>query len=275
MTRILPTVRPELKIQHSQLNIADPYVRIRKKSPKPSAKRPPLYFVGYRGTAPATEELKLWYEREYGGPLTIRHEAEAPESWQASHGPWTAHVVMPLPMSQVAEVMKQLAWEHEVMGAVAPSLASPKDMPDTILFAARVARGLTLLTQGTAYDVTTQAYLNPSDWQDRALTGFLVADHLTITHEDDSPKPDLVWSYSLGLSKFGLDEIETFHGKGLPDEAARELLVESAHELLRIGQSPKVGTAFRLPMLGRTVRIVNYRTAAPAGRMLGFRELQA
>jgi hypothetical protein len=248
-------------------------MRIRKKAPKPSAKRPPLYFIGYRGVAPATDELKIWYEREYGGPLAIRHEAGSPESWQATHGPWSAHVVMPLPMSHVADVMKQLAWEHDVMGAVAPSLASPRDMPDTILFAARLARGLTLLTQGTAYDVTTQAYVNPSDWQNRGLTSFLVDDHLSITH-DDMSRPDHVWSYSLGLSKFGLDEIETFQGKGLPESAAKELLTESANELLRLGQSPKVGTAFRLPLLGRTIRIVNYRTTAPAGRMLGFRELQ-
>jgi hypothetical protein len=248
-------------------------MRIRKKSPKPSAKRPPLYFIGYRGTAPATDELKIWYEREYGVTPTIRHETDSPESWQATHGPWSAHVVMPLPMSHVADVMKQLAWEHKVMGAVAPSLASPRDMPDTILFAARLARGLTLLTQGTAYDVTTQAYVNPSDWQNRALTSFLVDDHLTIVH-DDASRSDQVWSYSLGLSKFGLDEIETFQAKGLPESAAKELLTESANELLRTGQSPKVATAFRLPLLGRTIRIVNYRTAAPAGRMLGFRELK-
>jgi hypothetical protein len=249
-------------------------VRIRKKSPKPSAKRPPLYFVGYRGTAPATNELRLWYERAYGGPLTVRHEDGSPELWQATHGPWSAHVVMPLPVTHVAEMMKQLAWEHEQMGAVAPSLASPKDMPDTILFAARLARGLTLLTQGTAYDVTTQAYVNPSDWQDRALTSFVVDDHVTVMH-DDAVRPDRIWSYSLGLTKFGLDEIETFQGKGLPESAAKELLTESANELLRMGQSPKVGSAFLLPLLGRTVRVVNHRTAAPAGRMLGFRELQA
>jgi hypothetical protein len=71
-----------------------------------------------------------------------------------------------------------------------------------------------------------------------------------------------------------LDEIEVFQRKGLPDSTAKELLVESATELLRMGQSPKVGSAFHLPLLGRTVRVVNYRTAAPAGRMLGFRELQ-
>ncbi len=248
-------------------------MRIRKKTPKPSAKRPPLYFIGYRGTAPSTDELKVWYEREYGGPLVIHHETGSPESWQASHGPWSAHTVMPLPADQVADVMKQLAWEHELMGAIAPSLAAPREMPDTVLFAARLARGLTFLTQGTAYDVTTRDYLNPSDWQDRPLTAFILDDHVAITH-DDTTRTDQVWSYSLGLGKFGLDEIETWQGKGLSDGTARELLTESANELLRLGQSPKVGADVHLQLLGRTVRIVNYRTAAPAGRMLGFRELR-
>ena len=157
-------------------------MRIRKKTPKPSAKRPPLYFIGYRGTAPSTDELKVWYEREYGGPLVIHHETGSPESWQASHGPWSAHAVMPLPADQVADVMKQLDWEHELMGAIAPSLAAPREMPDTVLFAARLARGLTFLTQGTAYDVTTRGYLNPSDWQDRPLTAFILDDHVATTH---------------------------------------------------------------------------------------------
>jgi hypothetical protein len=249
-------------------------MRIRKKTPKPSAKRPPLYFIGYRGTAPSTDELTAWYEREYGGPLVIRHEMGAPESWQASHSPWSAHVVMPLPASHVAEIMKQLSWEHELMGAVAPSIVAPREMPDMVLFTARLARGLTLLTQGTAYDVTTRGYINPSDWQDRPLTEFILNDHLAITH-DDTSKPGHIWSYSLGLSKFGLDEIETMLDKGLPESTARELLMESANELLRLGQSPKVGTDIHLPLLGRTARIVNYRTAAPAGRMLGFRELRS
>ena len=248
-------------------------MRIRKKTPKPSAKRPPLYFIGYRGTAPSTDELTSWYEREYGGPLTIRHEEGSPESWQATHGPWSAHVVMPLPASHAGEIMKQMSWEHELMGAIAPSVSPPREMPDQVLFAARLARGLTLLTQGTAYDVTTRAYVNPSDWQNRPLTGFLLDDHLTISH-DDTSKPDQVWSYSLGLSKFGLDELELFQAKGLPENTAKELLTESAHELLRLGQPLKVGTDVLLPMLGRTVRIANYRTAAPTGRMLGFRELQ-
>ena len=248
-------------------------MRIRKKAPKPSSKRPPLYFIGYRGTAPGTDEVKALYEREYGGPLSIRHEEGSTESWQATHGPWSAHVVIPLPMSHVAEVMKQLTWEHELMGAIAPSIASPRDMPDTVLLAARLARCLTLLSQGTAYDVITQAYVNPSDWQPRTLASFILDDHVSIIH-DDTSQPDRVWSYSLGLSKFGLDEVEVFTAKGLSHSTATELLTASASELLRAGHSPNVGIALDLPQLGRTVRVKNYRTAAPAGRMLGFRELQ-
>ncbi|HSB44148.1 MAG TPA: hypothetical protein VLD60_04000 [Nitrospira sp.] len=249
-------------------------MRIKKKSPKPSSKRPPLYFIGYRGTAPQPDELKTWYDLEYGGALTVKPEADAPESWHVSHGPWTAHVVIPLPASHTAGFKEQLAWEHELIGAVAPSVMPPRDMPDAILFAARISRGLTLLTQGTAYDITTQQYLNPSDWKDRGLTAFVADDHVMIAQEDQA-KPEEVWWYTLGLSKFGIDELETFQPRGLSDRPAKELLIESAHEMIRIGQSPKVGMALRLPILGSTIRIVNHRTAAPIGRMLSFREVRS
>ncbi len=249
-------------------------MRIKKKAPKPSSKRPPLYFVGYRGTAPQPDELKTWYDLEYGGPLSITTEAGAPESWQATHGPWTAHVVIPLPATHTAGFKEQLAWEHDLIGAVAPSVMPPRDMPDAILFAARVARGLTLLTQGTAYDITTQQYLNPSDWKDRGLTAFVADDHVIIA-QDDQLRPDEIWCYTLGLSKFGLDELEAFLPRGTSDRTAKELLAESVHEIIRIGQSPKVGTACHLPILGRTIRIANHRTAAPIGRMLSFREVKS
>ena len=248
-------------------------MRIKKKTPKPSSRRPPLYFIGYRGVAPDTDELKNWYDKEYGGPLTIQHEADSAESWQATHGPWSAHVVMPLPMSHVADVMKQLAWEHDVMGAVAPSLVSPRDTPDTILFAARLAKGLTLLSQGTAHDIVTNQYVNPSDWQDRSLTHFVSADHIPIAQGEDEQN-HRTWCYTLGLSKFGVNELEVFLSPGLPDQPARDLLRGAADELTRIGQSPKVGSHLHLELSGQNIEIANHRTAAPAGRMLSFREIR-
>src|SRR5262245_40209731 len=248
-------------------------MRIKKKSAKPSATRPPLYFLGYRGTAPQADEVKTWYDLEYGGPLTVRMEEGTSESWKATHGPWSAHIVMPLPTTHTASFKDQLAWEHDLIGAVAPSVMPPQDIPDTSLFAARLSRGLTLLTQGTAYDVTTQQYLNPSDWKDRTLTAFVVNDHVMIA-QDDQTKADEVWCYTLGLSKFGIDELEMFLPKGMPDQAAKDLLAESVQEIIRLGVSPKVGASFYLPLLSRTITISNHRTAAPTGRMLGFRELQ-
>ena len=249
-------------------------MRIRKKAPKPSAKRPPLYFIGYRGTTPALDELTAWYDQEYGGPLKLRSEAEDPESWHATHGPWTAHVVMPLPATHTAGLKDTLAWEHDLIGAVTPSVVPPRDMPDVILVAARLARGLTLLTQGTAFDLTTQQYLNPSDWGDRPLAHFVMADHVPVLQADDDGG-DRSWCYTLGLSKFGLDELETFFPHGLPDTQARELLAEMMSELVGTGQPLKVGSQLRLTLLGQTIKVENYRTAAPAGRTLSFREIRA
>jgi hypothetical protein len=248
-------------------------MRIKKKSPKPSSKRPPLYFIGYRGAAPMPEELVLWYDQAYGGPLKIAQEQGAPDSWHISHGPWSAHVVIPLPSTHTAGLVDQLSWEHDKVGAVAPSVVPPHDMPDTLLLAARLARGLTLLTQGTAHDITTQQYLNPSEWQDRGLDTFVSQDHVMIS-EDDQAKPGVVWCYTLGLSKFGFDELETFIAQGLPGGAAKDLLAESAGEIIRLGQTPKVGSSLKLPFVSRTITITNHRTAAPGGRMLGFRELR-
>ena len=248
-------------------------MRIKKKSPKPSAKRPPLYFLGYRGARPMPEELTLWYDQAYGGPLKIVAESETPDSWHVSHGPWSAHVVIPLPSTHTAGLVDHLSWEHDKIGAVAPAVVPPREMPDTLLLAARLARGLTLLTQGTAYDITTQQYLNPSDWLDRSLDGFLSDDHVMIA-QDDQTKPGVVWCYTLGLSKFGYDELETFIPQGIPDRSAKDLLAESVKEIIRMGQSPKVGASLTLPLLSRTITIANHRTAAPGGRMLGFRELQ-
>jgi hypothetical protein len=247
-------------------------MRIKKKSPKPSSKRPPLYFVGYRGTRPMPDELVLWYDRAYGGPLKIALEEGAPDAWHVIHGPWSAHVVMPLPSSHTVGLTAELKWEHEHIGAVAPSIMPPREMPDTLLLAARLARGLTLLTQGTAYDITTQQYLNPSDWQDRSLDAFLSDDHVMIGR-DDQERPGVTWCYTLGLSKFGYDELETFVPQGIPERAAEDLLAESIREIIRLGHSPRVGASLELPLSSRSITITNHRTAAPTGRMLGFREL--
>ncbi len=253
-------------------------MKIKRKAPKPSRTQPPLYILGYSFTAPSMDDLMGWYNLEYGGPLVIREDSTSPGSLHAAHGSWSARIHMPVPHEEAQGMKEGLAWEHGELAKITPSSTTPSNITDTILFSARLARGLTSLSQGTALDVTTQGYLNPSDWQDHSLAYFVVRDHVTVTHGDGhaAGRDDHhEWVYTLGLNKFGLDELEIFHPKGLPSTDAMEILIEAADEILRAGKSPKVGAQVRLSLLGRSVDVVRHRTAAPAGRMVGFRELRA
>jgi hypothetical protein len=131
---------------------------------------------------------------------------------------------------------------------------------------------LALLTDGTAYDLVTGNYLNPSDWTDRPLSQFLAVDHITASHTE-SADPGRDWFYTKGLSKFGLDELETFRPKGLPSRPVLESLAGIAEALLLSGRSPNVGASVPLPSLGLTVKVLNHRTASPSGLPLTLREI--
>jgi hypothetical protein len=247
-------------------------MRIRKKAPKASAPRSVLYFIGYRGTAPTSDELKTWYDLEYGGPLIVRADGDSPTAWVVSHGIWTAHLQIPLPEDHVKQLADQLAWDHPSIGAVAPGQATPADRLDLILVTARLARGLTLLTQRTTFDITTQVYLNPSDWQDRSLSVFRFTDHVTVQQQDDAT-PERDWFYTLGLSKFGLDELETFRPRGLAATSTIDAMRTLGDEVLRQRLVPKVGSSIDVPLLDQPVHVLRHRTAAPTGVQHAFREV--
>jgi hypothetical protein len=148
----------------------------------------------------------------------------------------------------------------------------PRDVNDLILHAARLARGLTLLTDGTAYDAAMLCYMNPSDWKDRPLDRFRLADHVT-ARQADSPDNQTEWFHTRGLTKFGLDEIETFRPIGLPAGAVLDRLTGVADELVRMGRSPNVGTIFHVSAFGLSVRIVRHRTALFEGFPMTVREV--
>lgn len=246
-------------------------MKIRKKAPKPSPAKPPLYVIGYRGMPPSLGELKVWYDLHYGGPLTwLEPVAEGRAS--ASHGPWRAHVITSLPNTETAQWQQVLSWDHQELGAVSLSSATPSTIADTVLVTARLARGLTLLTQGTAFDVASHEYLNPSDWNDRPLDVFVTADHVTVQHgETDDHSSE--WFYTLGLTKFGLDELEVIQPRGLSERETIALLHCAADAVLRKGQNQKVGGTMDLHAVAHTIRFVKHRTAAPTGRMMAFRQI--
>ena len=242
-------------------------MKIRKKLPKPSGSGQPLYIVGYSSPAPSAAELQTWFDLEYGGPLKLR---ESGATMIATHGPWNVQVQ--LASSHADAWSEQLNWRHTQAGMILRPSVTPQQARDLVLFAARLTRGLTLLTQGTAYDMVTHAYLNPSDWTDRPLDRFCTADHVMVS-QADSPDPQTDWFHTLGLSKLGLDELEVFRPVGLPGRPTLETLAAIADEMLRIGRSPNVGTTVPLPILGLSVAVTRHRTAAPAGLALSFREV--
>lgn len=246
-------------------------MKIRKKAPKPSGGGQPSYVIGYSTPAPSVAELKMWFDLEYGGPLKLTVPREtAPAT--ATHGPWHASLQIALARAEAGSWSERLDWRHSQAGLVLRPSVTPQQACDLVLFAARLARGLTLLTQGTAYDTVTHTYLNPSDWTDRPLERFRTQDHVTVG-QADSPDPQTDWLHTLGLSKFGLDELEVFQPVGLSTRPTLETLAAIADEVLRMGRSPKVGTTLPLPLLGLTITVKRHRTAGPAGLSLPFREV--
>ena len=137
----------------------------------------------------------------------------------------------------------------------------------------RLARGLTLLTGGTAYDTATETYLNPSDWSDRPLRDFQISDHLRI--EQVSAREDgRIWFHTRGLSKFGLEDVEVYRPPGLSERPVVEFLSELAENLIDSGKAPNVGEVMRLESSGRLVRILRHRTDQSYGIRLNLREVE-
>ena len=128
------------------------------------------------------------------------------------------------------------------------------------------------MTQGTAYDVTTQAYLNPADWKDRPLDLFRAGDHVTVV-QTEAAEANREWFYTRGLSKFGLDELETFRPVGLPSREVMDTLADIADELLRLGHSPNVGLTLSLPGIGLSIQVIHHRTAFHNESPFGLREI--
>lgn len=246
-------------------------MRIRKKTPKPAPAKPPLYLIGYSFSAPSSDELKIWYDLEYGGPLSLQ-QSNRPGVFSAVHGPWHAQLAISLPAEETDVLTKTAAWDHRHAGTVSPSAATPALVLDTVLFTARLARGLTLLTQGTSLDLVTQRYMNPSDWTDRPLLLFQSRDHIEVT-QGESEDEHQDWFHTLGLSKFGLDELEARQPKGLPGSFPMEVLAEAADAVLQQGRNPTVGSVLAVPSPGRHLRIEGHRTATVQNCHRIFRRL--
>ncbi|GJL65291.1 MAG: hypothetical protein NPIRA05_02620 [Nitrospirales bacterium] len=246
-----------------------------KKKKTGNARVLPAYVIGFtHADPPPPGYLTAWFDQQYGGPLSITFLSQAGhEQFEAIHTQWRGRINMNLDSQMVKRWDEQLHWDHSSAIEVFSGSNSGQSKIDVMLHVARLARGLTLLTEGTAYDVATSHYLNPSDWQDQTLTTFHVDEHVRV-EQREKIESGQVWFYTRGLSKFGLDELECLRPAGLSETVVKEVLEESAEYVITQGKVPKIDESITLPHAGQIVKIVRHRTDQSFGRPIAFRELQ-
>ena len=237
--------------------------------------RLPAFVIGYAAPEPPPPGfLAAWFDQEYGGPLTIQlPRDQGTTMFEAHHGPWAALVETSLPPSIAEAWRERLQWSHKRASQILPLKMISRESRDIVLLITRLARGLTLLTGGTAYDTATESYLNPSDWTDRPLRDFRIADHLRI-EQVEGLADGRVWFHTRGLSKFGLEDLETYRARGLSERPVIEAFTEMADALTLAGKAPNVGESFDVPGLGRPVRVVRHRTDQSYSIRLNLREVE-
>ncbi len=235
----------------------------------------PAFLVGWtHEDPPPPGYLSAWFDQEYGGPLLVRFVSSTHSNeFKATHTTWSGTVNTAPLESHVKQFCEGLQWEHSRFAQVLPGGKGKGNRQDDILHLSRLARGLTLLTGGTAYDVDAGTYLNPSDWQDRDLTGFRVEDHVQVVQQEVAAKASL-WLHTRGLTKFGVDELEAFHPLSLPAHPIEEALLKLSGQIIDLGKNLKIGEHVLIGERGPYAEVVRHRTDPLYGKPIAFRELR-
>ena len=195
------------------------------------------------------------------------------QHFEAAHTNWKAQVQL-APSADVAEQWhKRLQWEHRHLAQLMALPKTHPDRQDEVLHIARIARGLTLLMEGTTYDVATGGYRNPSDWKDQDLAVFQIQDHVQI-EQHEQIQHMRTWFHTRGLTKFGLDEVETFRPIGLSGRDIEAMLYGVSWQLMAKGKNPKVGEHVSFGKEGLQAEVVRHRTDPMYGIPLAFREIR-
>lgn len=251
-------------------------MKIKRKAGHSAKPGRPVFVVGYSFASSTITDLCLWFDLEYGGPLKLHpehpHPSSSPEWIGVSHATWAATLCLALPSEQAETWRQQVGWGHSMAAMIMQRQVPPGQSFDAHLFGSRLARGLTLLTEGTTYDLAAGAFVNPSDWKDRPLASFHLADHVSVA-QSDSTDPAHECFQTHGLSKFGMDELEALSPRGLPGHSTIDRLLQIAEELLRSGQNPRVGSTIPLPLLALDIQVISHRTIPHAFGPLSIRRI--
>ncbi|UCE62905.1 MAG: hypothetical protein JSU59_08460 [Nitrospirota bacterium] len=249
--------------------------KIKKKTRPNKTQALPAFVIGYsHSDAPPPGYLAAWFNQMYGGPLHVHFIKESGHSqFEAVHTTWRVAVNTALPADAAKIWQQRLQWSHSQLAEVTSLKNVGQDKRDVALHTARIARGISLLTEGTAYDVVTHTFLNPSDWNDRPLDQFDLEDHVRVEQKENIDSYQM-WFYTLGLAKFGLEEIETFRPLGLGDQPVIDQLLAIGNEILSTGKVAKVGDQLTLRKSGQLVIIVRHRTDQSTGRVIQLREVK-
>ena len=246
--------------------------KIKRKDKSPGSRRP-AFVVGHVGESPPAGFLAAWFNQAYGGPLHTRFQnAHSNAILEASHLDWKADIRFESPPDEVAQWQEQIGWAHTGVIQVFSTSRIGVSRMDAVLFVARLIRGLTLLTAGTAYDLGAGLYWNPSDWSDRSLAQFCIDDHVSV-HQEESLPDGRQWFVTRGMGKLGLEELEVFRPRGVSELPTKERLMDLAHLCALQGKSPKVGDLLHLPVHNFSVPVVKHRTISIANRQINVREV--
>ena len=235
----------------------------------------PAFLIGWtHGEPPPPGYLSAWFDQQYGGPLRIRFlSSNGHHHFEAVHTNWKTQVQLAPSPQSLEQWRGRLQWDHPNLAEVwAPSKVQ-SERQDEVLHVARIVRGLTLLLEGTSYDMATGVYRNPSDWQDLDLVGFQIDDHIQVEHHEQMMDMRM-WLHTRGLTKFGLDEIENFQSIGLSGNEPEYMLQKVAGRITADGKNPKVGEQVSFGERGQQVEVIRHRTDPLYGIPLAFREVR-
>jgi len=250
---------------------------VRKIKRKGSAQRRklfPAFVIGYSNSEPPPAGfLAAWFTQTFEEQLDISFPtANGTTTFDAFIHHRNAKIDTQCSADIASTWHKRLEWIHTSVAEIYPPKTSKLHGQDQILHLARLARGLTELTDGTAYDLGTGTYVNPSDWMTQPLNGFHLLDHVRI-EQVDRPDEGRVWFHTRGLGKFGFEEIETYKSVGLSAQPAIETLEIIAEAIILQGDPLRTGDSIEIPITGQTAEIIRYRTDPTYGVQLNLREV--